>query len=272
MFTVPPWVSAMEGCDKPPGGPCEIRPPQTDAGLEAWRTFLEAAVARYGPGGLFWTLNPTLPERPIRVWQIWNEMNSPGFYQPQPDVGDYAALLTAASEGIRAQDPLAEILLGGLYRYPLRGAKGGIRATDYLKRLYDHAGIETTFDGIAIHPYAARMGGVKAQVRRMLRVVAARGDGSEGIWITELGWASGGRRNPLNRGPDGQAERLRAAFEWFTAQREALGFRLVAWYAWRDTEPDDVRCSWCAYSGLFESGSLTPKPAWDEFLRFSGGS
>lgn len=272
VFTVPPWVSAMEGCTKPPGGPCEIRPPQTAAGLGAWREFLEAAVGRYGPEGLFWTLNPTVPERPIRAWQIWNEQNSPGFYQPRPDVGDYAALLTAASEGIRAEDPGAEVVLGGLYRYPLRGEKGGIRATDYLERLYDHPGIESTFDGVAIHPYAARISGVRAQVRRMVRVVDARGDGDEGIWITELGWASAGRRNPLNRGPEGQAARLRRAFAWFTAEREALGIRLVAWYAWRDTAVDDVRCNWCAYSGLFEFDSLRPKPAWAEFVRFTGGN
>lgn len=271
IFTVPPWVSAMEGCDKPPGGLCEIRAPQSADGLEAWRTFTEAAAARYGPGGLFWTINPTLPERPIRTWQIWNEQNSPGFYQPRPDVGDYAALLKAASDGIRAEDPGAEIVLGGLYRYPLRGAQGGIRATDYLERLYDHEGIAEAFDGVAIHPYAARLRGVKAQIQRVIRVVDAHGDGQEGIWITELGWASDGRRNPLNRGPKGQAARLRSAFTWLTGQREALALRLVAWFAWRDTPPGEGRCQWCAHSGLFESGTLTPKPAWNEFVRFSGG-
>jgi len=268
-FSVPPWVSAMEGCRKPPGGPCEVRPPQTQAGLEAWRSFLAAAVDRYGPGGVFWTLNPTLPERPIRAWQIWNEQNSPGFYQPRPDVSDYAALLSAASAGIRAEDPEAEVVLGGLYRFPLGGDGGGIRGTDFLERLYAQPGIEAAFDGVAVHPYSARLVGMRSQVRRMTSIVDAHGDGQEGIWITEVGWASGGGPHPLNRGPEGQAERLRRAFAWFTARRAALNIRLVAWYAWRDTKGDAV-CDWCANSGLLEFGS-TPKPAWLEFLRFTGG-
>ena len=30
-------------------------------------------VRRYGPRGYFWRRNPSLPKRPIRTWQIWNE-------------------------------------------------------------------------------------------------------------------------------------------------------------------------------------------------------
>jgi hypothetical protein len=273
IFTVPRWVSLLEGCDGPAEGPCTITPPHTTLGLAAWRNFLDAVAGRYGPGGLFWTLHPGLPELPIRTWQIWNEQNSPGFFQPRPDVGRYADLLTAASAALRGQDPGAEILLGGLFRYPLGGAKGGMRATDFMRSLYEHPGIEAHFDGVAIHPYAGRMRGVKHEVRRLIRVVRESGDRQASFWITEVGWSSGGKRTPLNRGLNGQARRLTQAFRWFTRERTRLGLRAVLWYAWRDVPEGESRCKWCARSGLFPVGSLDkPKPVWASFLRFTGGS
>ncbi len=272
VYTVPVWVSTLEGCTKPPGGPCSITPPHTAAGLAAWRAFLGAATRRYGPGGLFWTLYPDLARHPIGAWQIWNEQNSPGFFQPRPDVDRYASLLSAASEAIRGQDPAAEIILGGLFRNPLNGRKGGIKATDYLRALYAHPGLEQDFDGVAIHPYAARIHSVAKQVERMVRTVRKAGDEQAGIWITEIGWASGGKRNPLNRGPQGQARRLTRAFRYFVGERERLGIRAVLWYAWRDVPTAESRCKWCARSGLFRAASLVPKLAWDSFVRFTGGN
>jgi hypothetical protein len=273
IYTVPQWVSFVDGCDNPAGDPCAITPPHTELGLSAWRSFLGAAVGRYGPGGLFWTLHPELPRAPIHAWQIWNEQNDPGFFQPRPDVDRYAALLSAASEAIRGQDPIAEIVTGGLARYPLGGHQGGIRATDFLRNLYAHPGIDAAFDGVAIHPYASRLSGVKRQVKGAVRVVRRSGDTEVSIWITEVGWASGGTATSLNRGPEGQARRLGQAFRYFTRVRKRFGIRSVLWYAWRDVSQVDSRCDWCARSGLFPVDSLDrPKPAWASFLGFTGGS
>jgi polysaccharide biosynthesis protein PslG len=273
VYTVPRWVSLLEGCTGPAGGPCAITPPRTQFGLAAWRSFLGAAARRYGPGGLFWTLHPELTQAPIRSWQIWNEQNSPGFFQPRPDVDLYATLVSAASEAIRGSDPGAEIVLGGMFRYPLGGQGGALRATDFLRALYAHPGIDAAFDGIAIHPYAGRLSGVKRQVRRVIRVVRGLGDSQASIWISEVGWSSGGKSTPLNRGREGQARRLTQAFRYFTRERARLGIRAVFWYAWRDVIEADSRCKWCARSGLFPVGSLTePKPAWASFVSFTGGS
>lgn len=271
VYTVPSWVSALEGCSRPTGGPCSITPPHTDLGLAAWRSFLAAAAGRYGAGGAFWRLHPELPHAPIRVWQIWNEQNSPGFFQPEPDVGVYAGLVRSAAEGIRGADPGAEIVLGGMFRYPLGGRSGGIRATDYLRNLYAYPGIEAAFDGVAIHPYAGRMSGVRRQVTRTIAAVREAGDTDASFWVSEVGWASGGKRTPLNRGPDGQAQRLAEAFRYFTEARAKLGIRAVLWYAWRDVPEAQSRCKWCARSGLFRFAPLRPKPAWAQFTRFTRG-
>ena len=49
--------------------------PVTGAAAGGWSSFVRGAVARYRPGGSFWAEHPTLPQHPIRTWQIWNEPN-----------------------------------------------------------------------------------------------------------------------------------------------------------------------------------------------------
>jgi Glycosyl hydrolase catalytic core len=270
VYSVPRWLARLEGCEEP-AWICTITAPRSDFALGEWRSFVSAAVRRYGPGGEFWTLNPNIPRRPIRAWQIWNEPNSRAFYQPQPDVQAYAELLTVAADAIRGVDPGAEVLLAGLWRYPMAVSQGGIRGSDFLAQLYEQPGIEAAFDGIAIHPYSERMSGVKAYVRRMIGIATAADDEDVGTWITELGWASGGGAHPLNRGPAGQARRLEQAFRWFTAKRRVLDLRLVAWYAWRDLAQREVRHEWWARTGLFRAGHLQPKPAWESLIGITGG-
>ncbi len=273
VYTVPVWVSVIEGCDQPVSDACAISPPRTTLGLSAWRSFLGAAVGRYGPGGRFWTLHPDLPETPIHAWQIWNEQNDPGFFQPHPDVDRYAELVTAASEAIHGRDAEAEIVLGGMTRYPLHGHEGGVRATGFLRDLYSHPGIEAAFEGVALHPYAGGLPGVKRQVRHAARIVRELDPGRPSIWISEVGWASSGEPMPLNPGRQGQARRLTEAFRYFTRVRQRLGISAVLWYAWRDVSATDAYCTWCARAGLFPVRSLDhPKPAWASFLNFTGGS
>src|ERR1700749_3409403 len=49
--------------------------PATGTSAAAWKTFLKAAVARYGTSGTFWPEHPLVPPDPIKAWQIWNEPN-----------------------------------------------------------------------------------------------------------------------------------------------------------------------------------------------------
>jgi hypothetical protein len=270
VYTVPRWLASLEGCQGA-GGVCTVMAPESDFALEEWRSFVGAAVRRYGPDGEFWAVNPNIPQRPIRAWQIWNEPNSLDFYQPQPDVSRYAELLVAAAEAIRSEDPGAEVLLAGLWRPLAEDPEVGINGAEFLEQLYQWPGVEAAFDGVAIHPYAKRISGVKAQVRRTIGITRTAGDEDVGIWITELGWASGGPAHPFNRGPRGQARRLEQAFRWFTANHSRVDLRLLAWYAWRDLARSELRCQWCVRTGLFRAHGLDPKPAWERLVALTGG-
>lgn len=268
VFGTPRWLAPREGCKERPSR-CYVHAPQTEYGLDAWRAFVGAAARRYGRGGAFWMNHPKLRYQPIRSWQIWNEQNASYFFAPRADPAQYARLVAAASEAIRAEDPRARVVLGGMYGIP--GGEGSMTAYDFLSDLYEIPGFEHSFEGIAMHPYAiytGRVEEVRSQVTQLRAVATQAGDPGVGLWITEVGWGSDGT-GAINPSPAGQAQRLRHALRYLTRKRAELGIALVAWYAWRDVRPGG--CGFCPSSGLFKRESLRPKPAWAQFVRFTGG-
>ncbi len=268
VLGAPDWVVALDGNDCE-AGRCPAYPPRGPRELAAWRAFLTAAVDRYGPHGRFWVANPEVPRVPIRNWQIWNEENSPSYWKPRPNVKEYAKLLDAAHSAIRKRDPGANVILGGMFGTPFGGLRPGIAAWDFLARLYRREGARRDFEGVAPHPYAARFAEVKTQINRFRTEMAVAGDESAGLWITELGWASGGAAHPLNRGPAGQARRLRQSFRYLIRKRRRLGIRNVTWYSWRDNLGADLGlCVWCPESGLLRENH-SRKPAFDAFREFA---
>jgi hypothetical protein len=263
-------VARLDGHSCQPGD-CPPYGPKGKQALAAWRAFLTDAVKRYGPDGEFWAENPSLPQLPIRDWQIWNEQNSPSFWKPKPDVKAYARLLDAAHAAIRGADPKATVILGGMFGTPLGGRRPALSAWDFLAKLYAQKGAKKDFDAVAPHPYAAKLSKVVAQIDLLRDVMVDAKDANTELWITELGWASGGPPNPLNRGLAGQADRLTEAFKYFIKKRRALNVANVTWYSWRDNSSTDVGlCEWCPKSGLLNEDRST-KPSFDAFTDLTGG-
>ena len=75
------------------------RPPiDRRPGPAAWQAFLKAIVARYGPGGNFWTGRSATRTRtgrryPMQAYQIWNEPNLKKYFVPYPAPKQYGKLL-----------------------------------------------------------------------------------------------------------------------------------------------------------------------------------
>ena len=115
-----------------------------------------AIAARYGPGGAFWDMHPELRPRPIRVHEIWNAPNTAGTWCPKVDPGGYAEIFHQAQLAIRATDPGAYLVIGGMGI----GAKtqGGSMATpEYLKKMVAaRRSIRTTANAMAIHLYPGK--------------------------------------------------------------------------------------------------------------------
>ncbi|MGH2951865.1 MAG: hypothetical protein ACRDKX_07475, partial [Solirubrobacterales bacterium] len=260
LYGTPAWAASIDGqgCA---GAGCIPFAPRSDATRAAYAGFAAEAVHRYGPGGSFWAENPDLPYLPVRTWQVWNEQNLPDYFRPQPDVASYAALLRPAAAAIRAADPGAEIVLGGMWG-PRSAPRAVIRTTRYLRQLYKQPGARESFDAFGIHPYSPKFSGVIDQIRKLRSVAKRHGDGGVAIWVTEFGWASAGpKTEPLVKGTRGQARLLKRTYRELLRKRGAWNVRGAYWYAWRDTPSGEAICKWCPQSGLYAVDG-SPKPAW----------
>jgi polysaccharide biosynthesis protein PslG len=267
LYGTPAWAQRCPWSD---AHKCIHRAPiASPAAMNGWKRFVTAAVARYGPGGQFWAENPSLPYEPITAWQIWNEPNLPVYWEPKPSVGGYAKLLALSRDAIRAVDPDAEIVLGGM-NGDGGGSRHAVTAWSYLTKLYRERGARSLFDAAAIHPYDPGATGAIGEVKRLRSVIATHHD-SAGLWVSEIGWSSDNKGLTNSAGLVGQAQRLKAAYDSLVDRRNAWNLERVYWYAWRDTpRSGSAICAWCGSSGLLSSSGV-PKPAWAMFQHFSLG-
>ena len=223
LFGAPPFRSSA-----PAGAPVlGSYPPRSNAEFARFATTL---ARRYGPSGSFWRAHPELPDLPISSWQVWNEPNLPQYWRPRPDPRAYVRLLRATADAIWRVDPRAEIVAAGLPE-----SRIGIPFTRYVTAMYD-AGAKTAFDTLAVHAFGPDAAGAVRAVRTARSVMRQQGDGAP-LWVTELGWASGGPPSPFTVGEGGQTQRVRDALQRLVDVREKLRLRGVIYFNWRDAPP-----------------------------------
>jgi hypothetical protein len=277
FFIGPPsWAVAYEGV----GGaraPVSL-PVLTAAQRSAWRELLRLAVFRYGPGGSFWTENPLLPAKPIRIWQIWNEENYK-YFAARPSPAQYGRLVVESFRDLRSADSGARMVLGGLFIQPKGGnvkqAPGRIKrayfAADFLERMYRTTpGVRGKFIAVALHPYSKFYGRLTGELEEVRAALKKSRDPGRALWLTELGWSSGkpsaaNGHNQFEKGVQGQARELTGAFKLLTAKAAAWRIKRVYWFSFTD-EPGS--CNFCDGSGLFKKGFVA-KPSWSAYKRFA---
>ena len=192
--------------------------------------FAAVLARRYGPGGSIWRENPKLPFRPIRSWQIWNEPNLPVYWPTGPDPAAYVRLLRATGRAIERVDPKAEIVMAGLPESAL-----GTPPARYLEGVYAAGGADA-FDALALHTFGGTAEDVLAAARAARRVAAASGD-DPALWITELGWATGGPPSEFRVSEAEQAGLLDSTLRALARRRQDLRLRGVVYFNWRDSLP-----------------------------------
>jgi hypothetical protein len=165
-------------------------PPTTPAGIAQYTDFLRRAATRFAGRAA--------------GWEIWNEQDAPKWWAGMPsfdneanprNAAPYVPLLKAAHQTVKAVDPGAPVVVGGL------------TGNDYkfVQSMYEH-GAKGFFDVVATHTdtacatgspydyYRDVPGGPISQwaflgYRSVREVMEANGD-PKPIWITELGWSS----------------------------------------------------------------------------------
>jgi polysaccharide biosynthesis protein PslG len=261
LYGTPPWLSRV------PSSP----PVYTAAERSAWRSLLSDYARRYGTNGSFWAMHPEIPKHPITTWEIWNEPNLGGFFGGRPSARAYARLLKISAKGLRAGDPAAQVLTGGLF--PVHTIRNTVGMVSYLKALYRVHGVTNYFDAIGLHPYSPTPRGVVHWVRVARRIMDRHGDGAKPIWITEFGWVTGGKRfklSPLKSTLSEQAQRLSATYGLLERNAKALGIASALWFSFTDHNTPGGPDFWTDRAGLFRLNG-TPKPAWYAFARVAGG-
>jgi hypothetical protein len=248
LFT-PPEFRAPRGPER------GTYPPDRAADMAA---FAERLARRYGPGGEFWRTHPGVPERPIRAWQVWNEPNLPVYWPQGPDPAAYVRLLQAAAEGLKRADPDASVVSAGLSE-----SRQGMPFEDFVRGMFE-ADAGDAFDVFALHAFARDGAGSLAAAESTRALLRELGSNAP-IWITEVGWASGGPASPFTVGEEGQAERVREALSGFWRRRTQLGLRGAIYFNWRDAPVYEGGHDFFGlHTGLLDFEG-EPKPALDAY-------
>jgi hypothetical protein len=258
---VPTWISRIPA-----------RPPiYTAAQRAAWRSLLTDFARRYGTNGAFWTLHPEIPKHPITTWEIWNETNLGGFWGGKPSARGFARLLKISAAGLRAGDPSAQVLTGGVF--PFHTIRNTVDMTTYLNGLYRVHGVKNSFDALGIHPYSTTPKGVVHWVRVARRIMRRHGDGGTPIWVSEFGWVTGGRKirnSPVRASFAGQASKLTTTYGLFQRRAGSLGIARALWFSYTD-HATTAPAFWTDRAGLFTLDGK-PKPSWYAFAQAAGGT
>jgi hypothetical protein len=198
-----------------------------------------------------------VPYLPIHSWQVWNEPNIPNFWRSGPDAKRYVALLKAGAAAIRAADPSAEVVAGGLPNSSL-----GVPFLVYLEQMYE-AGAKGSFDTLAVHPYSPDVAGLLSLVESARTLMDRHGDRSP-LWITEFGWSTGGDASAFRVSERGQANRIAAALPALVAERRMLRLRGFILFKWKDSPapPGSPSDPWPLHTGLLDAGGAPKRGFW----------
>jgi hypothetical protein len=261
----PPWVASTTA-----------RPPlATLSARQAWQDFLKRAVARYGPGGTYWSNAysqqfPGATPLPVQSWQAWNEPNLPKYFDvgtatAQERANKYAQLLQLFHDAIKAKDPGAQILLAGLVPHATP------KAWDFLNLLYAVSGFKGDFDIAALHPYSRNLDEFQFALEQFRSVMKNHNDAQTPLWITEFGWGSAPADGYHNVGLTGQKQILSDSVKLVLKRRSAWNVQRLFWFTWRDPAAGSslaTQCSICGSAGLLRY-DRTPKPSYYAFKGFS---
>ena len=90
---------------------------------------------------------------------------------------------------LHGADPGSKVILGGLFGRPLQ-VPPNVRPGTSSPPLPRSPPVKRFFDGVALHPYVADAGAMRAQIENLRRVMRVHHDAATPLYVTELGWGS----------------------------------------------------------------------------------
>ncbi|HET6312397.1 MAG TPA: glycosyl hydrolase [Chloroflexia bacterium] len=228
------WATPSKEDDKQPSA-ISFYPPDPDK----YAHFVRTLVSRY--------------KGTVKHWEVWNEPDNSLFWKPKPNAREYAELLKVAYKAIKQADPTAKVLSGGVSG----------NAIPFLEEMVA-AGAGSSFDILALHPYAVPLNPAQArvesrpEVHKMVdveltkyRAFLERHGPARPIWVTELGWPA----RDWGLDDAAQADYMAQAY----AQMLASGLvERIFWYSFKDAS-DRPADSWGMLSWGKGKTDLSPR-------------
>src|SRR4051794_12301208 len=193
----------------------------------------------------------------VDAYEMWNEPDIQRFWNAGPNAGAYVQLLKAGYGAVKAVDPQALVVSGGLsWDY-----------TNYLGAMY-RAGAKGSFDVLAIHPYpTGALSGWQNSYRAARKTELAAGD-DKPIWFTEFGINTSSDPNAWQKGVSlqVQADLLTQAFQLAAQDSyvDAIFYYNFRNNWWGNDSPTDMEDQF----GLMTTKFVT-KPAYYAFKAYS---
>lgn len=232
---------------------------ETDAYRQAFATRVREVVLRY---------SDTLRTHQVHHWQIWSDpdrdLSAAGGSDTRIEPEDYGKLLLLVQPIIKAVDPSATVVLGGI------SPEGHQFSQSYLRDLYESASITAyrlangvnPWDAVAVHPYPVTFtdpDGLVATVNAFKSVMNTFGDRFVPLWVTELGWNTSETSEPDQATFLDQAYRLLDVLKDPEFPTDAVYIARIFWYRYHDDAAPTLY-------GLRTSDLSRRKPAYDSYL------
>ncbi len=215
----------------------------------------------------------------VAAYEVWNEPNLKRFWSTGPDPREYAAMLKSTYPRIKAADPAAKVVFGGV-----SGNDYG-----YIEQAYA-AGVKGSFDVMATHPYTYCGSTGPASIRResdgrisrdsflgyreVRATMAAHGD-AKPIWFTEFGWnTSSTECNPgagVWQGGVSEANQAKFLYDSYKLMEQDPYVQVALWYDFRnnywmkDADTPEARY------GLLRT-DFSQKPAYAAYKAYAHGA
>lgn len=188
-----------------------------------WAQYVFEAVSRYKPGGTLSRQRNFRDGQGVSVWEVWNEPDFAPFWQG--GIPAYARMLKSAYIVIKAVDPSATVLFGGLLYATDDTWLTQVLAIFQDDRLRDE--YNWFMDVVAIHSYDDpwRSAWLTLYVRQSLKAYGLE----RPIWLNESG-VSVWNDYPGPIWANDPAQRIRLA----TSEQQAHYFIMSSAYAWSE--------------------------------------
>jgi polysaccharide biosynthesis protein PslG len=220
----------------------------------------------------------------VQGWEIWNEPNLAYEVGGYVDPGEYVELLRVAYGAVKAGDPQAAVLFGGLTPTGVTDPTIAIDDVTYLEQIYayNNGEVSNFYDHLGAHPgsnnnppdtmYPHNIGPGEwsthpsfyfRRIEQQRAVMERHGDADKQIWLTEFGWSTANQAPGYEYGVEiseqDQARHLVRAFEIAKQEWPWMGVMMV-WNLNYSTVvgPEDEKFPWSVVNSDF-----SPRPSYE---------